>query len=193
MGRRYKGNVAEQEKENLGIPGKFYFTPPKALEIVAKKEPMTPRVTPQGGNPLSPLNPGNGIPKLGPNYCRLRSSWGFQGYEPPEDLEYQCSKWPNPMEILHYLKTKRIEGYGEGAVVVRRHQPEGNFKAIYKWGMILIEMKETSHQGNQWNPYTVKWIGDNLCEPAWAEDLVIIHSCLDDGLLDDLLEAQGVI
>jgi hypothetical protein len=166
-----------------GDPGKFYFTEPEVIEIAGK--PFTPS-TPAAGFPRSSptidMNPGR---------CRLRSSHELHGYTPPNNIVYDMNQWPTQHMVKDYLKRNEIAGFGENSIVTRRFQNKGRWKYQHQWGVIILVCK-VPPAATIFAPYIVKWFSGEKTEPAWAEDLVVVHACLTEELLSSIMEDQGI-
>jgi hypothetical protein len=172
--------------EDLGEPGKFYFGYPEVIEI--KGKPM-----PQQTTTSTALSVDRAPHSVDPTMCRLKSSYDFNGYLPPLNIEYECGRFPHKEEALLYIRDAHVMGYGEGAIVTRKYQPKGYHKQQFRWGIILLEHKHHSNGATPWSPFTVKWFDPaRSIEPAWREDLILIHPMLQEDILDDILEAQSV-
>jgi len=173
-----------QRPIDKGDPGKFYFHKPIAVTISSlKPEPYTdPR--------KEPVNLVNYNERTN---CRLLSSRNAMNHKPPKQVNYLLSTHPTFNEIQDYLELKRVEGFGEGAIVCRRWAPDKAYRWSQQWGTIMICHKAARGTVATWAPYAVKWHMVGEIEQAWAEDLVVIHACLDEDQLDAIVEAQGVI
>jgi hypothetical protein len=181
--------------EGVETKGKLFFEKP-ILTVVGKEE--IPVV--QSYHHNSPMNTsrsihdnvGNPNSKVGP--VRLLSSHNYQvctQERRPKEVEYALNQYPTHNQVLEYLKLKRVDGFGTGAVVARRYQNEWRYKVVHQWGIIMFEIANpTMHQ--LWAPYSVKWLEGDVSEKAWAEDLVVIHSHMDMDYITDILETQGI-
>ena len=177
MGRVQK--VADQ-----GEPGKFYFPEPITLEIKGKVDTTTPTNS-------FPKSSGAQVLNMTPGRCRLESSHKLYNYTPPDDCVYDMTEWPQSHQVSEYLRKMEIAGFGEGAIVTRRYQNAGRWKHAHQWGIVVITHK-VAPSASRYRPYTVRWFSNNEVEPSWAEDLVVIHSYLEESLLADIVESQGV-
>lgn len=126
--------------------------------------------------------------------CRLRSSYGQGMYQLPKEIEYALEERASYHEIVNYLRENEIKGYGEGAVVARRYASSYRWKFPSQWGVIMLSRKHTT-SNFPYAPYMVKWFDEKAPqdEPAWAEDLIVIHACIDEAYLRDIVESQGVV
>lgn len=125
--------------------------------------------------------------------CRLPSSFGVDS-NVPECIEYRLHDNSTYNELQTYLTDMEIKGYGEGAVVARRYSRPTRWKYPSQWGVIVLVRKYISSVSKDpFSPFTVKWFDQTEgLEGAHAEDLIIIHPCIDEVYLNDLVEAQGV-
>jgi hypothetical protein len=195
MGRRAKGPILDgtEPVEGIDTDGRLFFEKPR-LMVVGKAEeiPVTtfgyPRTHTDTAPPEEDLRTTTG--KL-----RLVTSRNYQVCsQQPGEVEYQLSQLPTYKEVKDYLKQKRIDGYGAGAIVARRYQNDWRFKHPGQWGIIMYEVGNPS-LNQRWAPYSVYWFEQSAIfqnEKAWAEDLVIIHTHLDDSYLQDILRSQGI-
>jgi len=125
--------------------------------------------------------------------CRLKSSSKSRGYQPPSDIEYALPPHPAFVDIREYLEKNEIKGYGTGAIVARRFALNWRWKFVSQWGVILIANRHTSGSF-PYAPYRVKWFDEQEPEEgAWAEDLIVIHPCVDESYLSDIVESQGIV
>ena len=114
------------------------------------------------------------------------------------EMHYLLTNRPPQEEADSYLKMMAVDGFGEGAIVSRRFQPNWKHKWHGNWGMITRVIGFVPHAPTDpWNPYFVKWFSkDGIQAPdeefCWAEDLVIIHAALDKITLEQILEEQDV-
>lgn len=198
MGKRSRGPFVEvdgtEPVEGVETKGKVFFEKP-LLCLVGKADDIKPHYYPVGRRvdltPNEPQEDRNA--KIG--RVRLMSSRNLPICDsPPESVEYGLSQYPTFGDVKEYLREKRIEGYGQGAVVVRKYQAKWRFKSPHQWGIILYEI--ASPMGHvPWAPYNVTWFSEEQRVPggerAWAEDLLIIHSHLDDTYITDILISQG--
>lgn len=175
------GRVRQVDK---GEPGKYYFTEPVTLEIKGKSTTPTTPVN-------FPKSSGAEVLNMNPGRCRLESSHKLYNYTPPEDCVYELTEWPRMDQVSDYLRKMQIAGFGEGAIVSRRYANPGRWKHPHQWGIIVIAHK-VPPSSSRFRPYTIRWFSDNNVEPGWAEDLVVIHSYLEESLLADIVESQGI-
>jgi len=174
--------------EDKGEPGKFYFEEPVTVSVPGKKSSvmMLPHSS-NNGNTMAESRPFYLIP----GRCRLESSHKLHGYNPPENIVYELSNYPQPHQIPEFLRKASIAGFGEGSIVCRRYQNPGRWKYCHQWGMIIIVHPRIS-LGSRYCPFTVKWFSDAHVESAWPEDLVVVHSNMDLAMLKDIMESQDV-
>lgn len=187
------------EPPDPGEPGKYYFNPPSCISIKSMKAAQR-STNSRWAYPDSYDNDNNGAPPVNltslrheRTNCRLLSSRNGLAHHPPEEVKYLLGTHPTQEEISDYLAIKEVDGFGEGAIVTRRWQPQGNHQWPQQWGtVVLVHTKERGTIAN-WSPYSVKWHLIGEIEQAWAEDLIVIHQALDHDQLDAIAEAQGVI
>jgi hypothetical protein len=111
----------------------------------------------------------------------------------PETVQYACSKWPTARESSEYVVRQEIHGYSVNSIVARRWSHPMRFLYGHQWG-IIIHVFRVPPKGNEpWSPYGVRWFNNSeIEEPAWAEDLIIIHQALDSDFILQIAEEQGV-
>lgn len=181
MGRRYNGQVPAEMLEDLGIPGKLYFEKPQVIELAVKRDERSNQVI------TTDLHSTEGP-------CRLKSTLSLHDFKKKgENIEYQCSLRPTLEEIHEYLRLAEIQGFGMGAVVARRHCADWRWETPYAWGVILGQMAYVPSQSSDvvWAPFTIRWFDKQMGEePAWAEDLYVIHQCLSKDLVASIVEEQ---
>lgn len=190
-----------KEPVDTGEPGKFYFTPPVTLSIVSPEPRRWGHTNSRSDEDqdddelITRIRRGHEPVNLHSyretTNCRLVSSRNGIAHKPPEKINYLLEEYPEQQDINDYLELKRLDGFGEGAIVTRRWQPKGNHRWSQQWGTIMISHK-ISRGGARWAPYAVKWHMIGEIEQAWAEDLIVIHATLDADQLDAIAEAQGV-
>lgn len=196
MGRRARGPILDgtEPVEGVETADKVFFEKPRLL-VVGKAEPEPSYSFPRAHHTRSDPNAPEEDLSATVGRLRLLSSRNYQVCSTqPGDLEYQLSQNPTCEEVKDYLKKNRIDGYGTGAVVTRRYQNDWRFKHPSQWGVIMYESGTPSPR-QRWAPYTVYWFEPTTLlqnEKAWAEDLVIIHTHLDDSYLQDILYSQGI-
>jgi hypothetical protein len=184
MGRKRASLMNDVSSNDSGDPGTYFFDYPQVIDIKSKK-PMTQQETEKIWTPTTPRNKAYGA-----GACRLVSSHQINGYVPPSGLEYHLARWPSSLDADAYLEIMRVQGFGAGAIVTRKHQPYTFMKRIPRWGVIMFECTYTS--SIEWQPYYVKWFSAaDEPEHAWAEDLFLIQAALDDSMVDTILEQQG--
>jgi len=169
MGRRFQGGEAAQQSNVV------YFPKPTVLTIGEEGPP-----------PFKTAS-------VGLTNCRLKSSQDDVNCVIPAEIEYTLSERPQYQEVTEYLRMMEIKGYGEGAIVARRYSRPRRWKYPSQWGLIMTLRR---HAGGSapYAPYIIKWFDSaEGFEPAWAEDLIIIHPCLDDNYLLDIVESQGMV
>jgi hypothetical protein len=167
-----------------GQPGQYYFNEPQVIEIRSKKPVnassyLDPRERPITSPPQS---------TYGDGACRLPTSHTINNYSPPKDCEYLLSRWPKRDDVDAYISMMEVQGFGQGSIVCRKHQPIQDHPKVYKWGVILMVHSYTA--AAEYKPYLIKWFGDGQVESGWAEDLFLIHARLDNGTFWSILEAQ---
>ena len=187
MGRASKRNAIPDPAIDQGDPGTFYWPFPKLEEIEGKKKTTTVTTFTKETN-WNEL-PARSKVNIDGN-CRLVSSHEIRNYTPPTGLEYALPRWSSKLDGDAYVEMFKVQGYGVGAVVTRRHQPLEHMDKVYHWGVITFVTRHMST--TPWQPYFVKWFGDGAGEHAWAEDLVIIHAALDRDVLGSVFEAQDI-
>jgi hypothetical protein len=107
-------------------------------------------------------------------------------------VQYALSMDPTISELEEYVERVWIHGYGEGAVVARRHANGMRFMYPHQWGMIMHVHKYSRGVSPSWGPFQVKWLDSSEIESSWAEDLVVIHSALDRESICEIVEAQSL-
>ena len=178
MGKKAKADQRGTSQKELGNPGEFYFTEPQVMEIKSPKpQPV------QATSSYSSQTYGEGV-------CRLPSSHNQPQYKPPVGIEYHLSRWPNKMDVDAYLEMFRVQGYDKGAIVCRKYQTFESHKLVHRWGVILLTHNFMT--AAEYKPFCVKWFGDGTVESAWGEDLLLLHAALDEHILNDILEEQGI-
>lgn len=189
MGRASKRNPIADPPADEGEPGHIYFEYPRLVEIASKK--------PQQVHTYNGRNNSNWGKKsarelsMEDGNCRLASSHTISGYTPPKDIEYLLGRWPTKDEVADYFQVHRVQGFGRGAIICRRHQPIEAMPLLYKWGFVSFCHQFSSSM--PFSPYFVRWFDDNgHGESAWAEDLVLVHAAIDYPLLQDIMMQQDV-
>lgn len=189
-------DVVEEEEEDLGIPGKLYFEKPKVFTVEAFHQSKLPEFDTggaRGGH--QPPGPEEYYRTEGP--VRLRSSHHLPRYTPPEKHHYLLTRRPPQIDADEYIRMMKVEGFGEGAVVARRFADHWRARWHANWGTITRVTQNVPWDAKEaWSPYVVKWwdvsnfngVADT--EPAWAEDLLVIHAALDKDVLESILEHQ---
>lgn len=198
MGRRAKGPFLDGTEPVEGVDTKdklFFEKPTLQLVGIEVPEPVTTTYYPRGPTSTH-VNMGDEDLRTTIGKCRLMSSRSYQvcSNAPSDKLEYALGQLPTFDEVKEYLRKKRIDGYGGGAIVARRWQNDWRFKHPGQWGIIMYESGNPS-PGQKWAPYNVFWFEQSANiqnEKAWAEDLIIIHTHLDESYLQDILYTQGV-
>jgi len=170
-----------------GEPGKYYFEAPIThnLSFGEKKKTPEPYTDPR----KEPVNLVNYRDRTN---CRLISSKNAMNSRVPKEVQYLLTPHPSLQEVQDYLDLKRVEGFGEGAIVCRKWAAKGHHKWSQQWGTIMLVHKIPRGMMAPYHPYSVKWHMIGEIEQAWAEDLIVIHAALDDDTLDAIAEAQGV-
>jgi hypothetical protein len=171
--------MQQRASPDKGTPGHIYFPEPVLTEIT-------------NPNKVSYMTPGVRRTTNPEGMCRLASSFECNNYTPPTDCKYMLNEFPTYMQIVGYLRDQKIHGFDEGAVVTRKYQNPRRWMYPSQWGIILLKHESHLNSAKKFYPYTVKWFHGDKLESAWAEDLIIIHSCIDEDLLRDIVEAQGV-
>lgn len=194
MGRRAKGPVLDgtEPVEGIDTEGRLFFEKP-ILALVGKavEEPRTTYSFPSQRIP-----PGDNVdPRALTGPMRLASSRTYTiCVEPPKEKTYALSLLPTFDQVREYLKQMRVHGFGTGAIVTRKHQQEWRYTSVNKWG--IIEWERGNPTPNQhYAPYKVKWFEKHDGfeeEMAWAEDLILIHTHLDNTYLKDIMISQGI-
>ena len=199
MGRRYTREPildGTEPVEGVVTKGKVFFEKP-VLQLVGKAEAEPPRSY-HGSNPA--FHGSNRMPEIPKGEritpVRLKSSHNTAICQHlPKENYYDLPINPNYHEVKEYLAKKRIEGFGQGAVVARRFQMEWRFKTPPQWGFLKYEI-ENVVTGTDFAPYRVMWFDTNINidqeEKAWAEDLVVVHAAVDKSLIKDIMEHQGI-
>lgn len=193
MGRRAKGPILDgtEPVEGVDTEGRLFFEKP-ILTIVGKAV-EEPRTTYGYNRPN--LAVATGDPKALTGPLRLLSSKNYTiCIDPPKEVTYSMCQLPTFDQVREYLKVQRVAGFGTGAIVTRRYQQEWRYTSVNKWG--LIEWEKGNPTPNQlYAPYKVKWFEkhDGFEEEyAWAEDLVVIHTHMDNPFLKGILVSQGI-
>lgn len=170
-----------QQPVDPGEPGHYYFEVPTVVNVAGKAKPFpeTRSITTESA-----------LAWVG--RVRLRSSHVMHNYLPPDDVVYELTEYPKQIDLNEYIRRMEVGGFGEGAVVTRRYQPKGRWRFQHQWGVIVITHTVVPSSAAPFKPYSVKWFNDMSIEPAWAEDLIVIHSYLDEHLLKDIVESQGI-
>ena len=165
----------------VGGDGKLYFDPPVVHEIVNKSPVTQVKHFSAEDQNFSPV--------------RLKSSGFPRVVDMPQHVEYALGNFPSYNEVQEYILRAEIAGFGRGSIVCRRWDIRGRWKHPHTWGMITFTHTRPN-SGAKWSPFTVKWFDDtdaqSQIEAAWMEDLVVIHACLDEGVLYDILETQDM-
>src|SRR5260370_42299628 len=112
--------------------------------------------------------------------CRLASSLKEISAVFPEKIEYRLDGKSSAEQLQDYLSSMEVKGYGEGSVVARRYSRPLRWKYPSQWGVITLVCRYIgSHQ--PFAPYLVTWFDkQEPTERAYAEDLLVIHPCLDN-------------
>jgi hypothetical protein len=178
---------------DMGIPGKLYFDKPQVINMSAYRKSDIPEVDPVSNS--GRLGPDDFYLKETP--IRMKSSKKFHDKQnpPPDIVEYALSQRPSQDEAADYLRINLINGFGEGAIITRRWQENWRFRWHGNWGMIVRVVGNVPWQPTEaWSPYMVQWFErpDVPYEPAWAEDLVLLHTHLSKDLMESILESQGI-
>jgi len=166
-----------------GEPGHYYFEEPTVIAIESKKKRQPSSLIVMGSSGKEALA------LIGE--VRLRSSHSLHNYIPPKDVVYDISEFPTQKEVNDYITRMSICGFGEGAIVTRRYQPKNRWKYPYQWGVIQSMFNIVPSNGT-YRPFTVKWFANGDSESAWGEDLVVIHQAMDEDLISDIVESQGI-
>lgn len=190
MGKRYRGPVLDgtEPVEGVETKGKLYFEMPQVITIGKPK----PTYTPVSSSPASHVN--GTVPN---SVVRLDSSKQYAicpFHNQPKTVDYDLGLRPSYEELKRYLQKYEIMGYGKGSVVTRRYQTPWRYKDPHQWGIIIYTVNSAAYGTDFKGPYCVRWF-DNVNqkeERAWAEDLVVIHTCLSKEMIEDILESQGV-
>jgi len=181
----------KDEPQDLGIPGKLYFDKPNVIDISTKRKGGLPLVDPITNN--DNLGPEEFYTTVGK--CRLKSSFNYPTTPPPKDIQYALTMRPLQNDAHEYVAYFRRKGYHTGAIVTRRYQPGYRHRWHSNWGIIQrVNGNVPWYSQEAWFPYVVKWfnVENNISEePAWGEDLILIHQALDEDLLEQILEEQG--
>lgn len=186
-----------EEMEDLGIPGKLYFEKPKVISVEAYHVSEVPEFDTGGsGNNTQPPGPADFYKTEGP--VRLISSHRIMRYNPPERVHYLLTQRPSQSDAEEYLRMMKVEGFGDGAIVARRHAEPWRVRWHTNWGIITRVVGHVPWSSKDaWAPFIVKWLDvsplQNVSEtePAWAEDLYVIHAALDKDLLESIIEHQA--
>jgi hypothetical protein len=178
VGRRYSG-VPKEMEDDLGIPGKLYFDKPQVMEISVKRE--NNKVITQDLMAVE-------------GSCRLKSTRELRDFVHRDVITYRVSQRPTVEEIHDYMKWAGIQGFGNGAVVARRWSAPWRWETPYQWGVILgcKLYPQGPNDADPWAPFVIRWFDiTGVQEPAWAEDLFLIHQQLSKDLLISIVEEQG--
>jgi len=166
--------------------GRVFFEIPQLIVVEHPKKSTNMSTSP---NPVTDIA---GAEKTGIRTASCNFDGALRkpdGY--PEVVGYGCTKSPDIGDANDYLVRNEIHGYGKGTIVSRRWAMPWRFMYHHQWG-IIHAVHYTPRKGVDWFPYTVKWFEVGQEEGAWAEDLLVIHACMDDELLISIVEEQGV-
>jgi len=167
-----------REPEPFDESNKIFFEKPVVIKV-GKEPPVTTMP-----NPV--FDSASGI--TGP----IRTKSCRELFSDKVQVKYQISTFPSKTDVEEYLVRNQIHGYGEGAVVARRWANGVRFLYPHQWGVIMHLNKYPGISAD-YGPYQIRWFSsEKPLENAWAEDLFIVHACLDRDLLLDIAEAQGV-
>lgn len=166
--------------------GKIYFEKPLVIEINRSTTPEN-RVT------LSPVNNvagGETSPTVRTKTMQISpNSMKIPNY--PKEVMYACSQHPSQREANEYIDRNEIHGFGEGSIVSRRWAHPWRFLYHHQWGILVSTRRTPGMAHDVWFPYRVKWFDSGMEEGTWAEDLLIVHACLDENLLMSIVEEQS--
>lgn len=188
-------NARQLEPEDEGLPGKLYVPVPKVIEINTARPNLSSIVlADQIHNVDEEINR---IRFNRETPIRLKSTDQLttDKFNKPEKVMYALPQRPGTQhDVKRYHEQQRINGFGEGCVVARR------WAALWRqtwhgyWGRIVRINEHVPIQPYAlFAPFAVKWFNiEGEPEPAWAEDLVLIHPFIDKSIINDILEAQGV-
>lgn len=179
--RPHDKTVEEEMMEDMGVPGKLYFDKPVLTLVTSFRD----KLIDADGNDLNATE--------GP--VRMKSVQEM--YKPKGEVQYDLGQRPSQEEMAFYLAKWRVNGYGEGAVVSRRWTAPWRVRSVSEWGVIRREKNFKDYQEQvPWAPYMVQWFDakegnyESNWEKCWAEDMICIQTCMDKGLLEDIIEAQ---
>jgi hypothetical protein len=198
MGRRWKPQLPEPDGtepvEGIETKERVYFEKPTLVLVGKAEEEYSARNHYSGGTSRVNEFLREDEARSLQSRVRLTSSRNVtMCTNQPDFVTYPLTMYPTYNEAQDYLKQNKIHGYGPGAIVTRRFANQWRFRNVHQWGVILYETGNPTFQ-QRWSPYEIKWFeAGSSTEKAWAEDLVIIHACLSDDVLTDLLECQGIV